>query len=64
MLFNLTTHASFPCKYPTFAIRCGEDKGPNFGNDELSAYYEPFNRDYACRSVTNDEGYNIPVNNR
>jgi hypothetical protein len=49
MLFNLTTHASFPCEKPSQAIWCRKDVGPYFGNvSELSAYNEPFNRKNAC----------------
>jgi hypothetical protein len=62
MLFNLTTHTSFPCIYPSYAIRCWKDIGPCFGSVELSALYEPFNKENACTSYTNDRGYNIPRN--
>ena len=62
MLFNLTTHASFPCKDPSHAIECSKDYGPHFGNRELLAYDEPFNKEYACWSWTNDVAYNIPRN--
>ena len=61
MLFNLTTHTSFPCKYPSRAILCSKDNGPYFGLRELSAY-EPFNKENACSSYTNDSGYSIPRN--
>jgi hypothetical protein len=54
MLFNLTTHASFPCKDPSRAIYCSKYKEPSFGNSELTALYEPFNEKNACRSYTND----------
>jgi hypothetical protein len=62
MLFNLTTHKSFPCIDPSWAIKCRKDWGPYFGNVELSAFDEPFNKENACRSYTNDSGYNIPRN--
>ena len=62
MLFNLTTHTSFPCKYPSDAIICRKDRGPYFGDIELSAWYEPFNKENACSSYTNDRGYSIPSN--
>ncbi len=62
MLFNLTTHTLFPCKDPSQAIRCRNDKGPYFGNVELSAWDEPFNEDNACSSLANGAGYNIPCN--
>ncbi len=62
MLFNLTTHTSFPCKDPSWAIRCWKDRGPNFGDVELSAWYEPFNKEKACCSYTNNSGYSIPRN--
>jgi hypothetical protein len=62
MLFNLTTHASFPCKDPSNAIICYEDRGPCFGiASDLSAWYEPFNKEKA-RSWTNYDGFNIPRN--
>jgi hypothetical protein len=62
MLFNLTTHASFQCKHPSYAISCSKDRGPSFGYNELSAVNEPFNKENACRSDTNDVAYNIPLN--
>jgi hypothetical protein len=62
MLFNLTTHASFPCKDPSRAIYCNKNIGPTFGIAELSAYWGPFNKEDACRSVTNGRAYNIPRN--
>jgi hypothetical protein len=62
MLFNLTTHASFPCKVPSRAIVCDKDRGPYFGFWELSAMYEPFNKENACWSYTNHYAYNIPRN--
>ncbi len=61
MLFNLTTHTSFPCKDPSEAIYCRKDRGPHFGDIELTAY-EPFNKENACSSFTNDYYYNIPRN--
>ena len=60
MLFNLTTHASFPCKEPDYAIWCNEDCGPSFGRDELS-WSGGFNEN-EYRSYTNEKGYNIPRN--
>jgi hypothetical protein len=62
MLFNLTTHTSFPCIDPSYAIGCKKDIGPYFGSLELSAYYEPFNKENACKSYTNDRSYKIPHN--
>ena len=62
MLFNLTTHASFPCKGPSSAIFCDKDYGPLFGREELKALVEPFNKENACISYTNDSAYNIPLN--
>jgi hypothetical protein len=62
MLFNLTTHASFPCKDPSKAIYCSKDRGPHFGYAELSAIDEPFNKENACYSWTNDSVYSIPEN--
>ena len=62
MLFNLTTHASFPCKQPLVAINCNTKKGPLFGYSDLSADYEPFNKKYACQSWTNHYGFDIPRN--
>jgi hypothetical protein len=62
MLFNLTTHASFPCKDPSYAIAYDKDRGPTFGGWELSAFFEPFNKANACVSYKNADGYNIPLN--
>jgi hypothetical protein len=62
MLFNLTTHASFPCIKPSYAIECSDYKGPDFGNGELSANSQPFNKEYACISFTNGGAYSIPRN--
>jgi hypothetical protein len=62
MLFNLTTHASFPCKDPSNAITCNKNLGPDFGSAELSAYHEPFNKENACSSWTNFSVYSIPRN--
>ena len=62
MLFNLTTHASFPCKDPSRAIYCYKDRGPYFGSWELIAANEPFNEENKCTSYTNDVAYNIPRN--
>jgi hypothetical protein len=62
MLFNLTTHASFPCKDPSRAILCRKDVGPYFGYySELSALNEPF-KEKACWSRTNEGVYSIPRN--
>jgi hypothetical protein len=42
-VFNLTTHAYFPCKDPSKAIRCYRyEGGPCFGYSELLAFGEPF----------------------
>ncbi len=57
MLFNLTTHKSFPCLKPSDAIKC---IGPTFGYYELSIIDEPFNLKNACMSM-HDEVYKIPV---
>ncbi len=62
MLFNLTTHTSLQCINPSYAIKCREDRGPYFGNIELSAWYEPFNKENACISYSNSSGYSIPRN--
>jgi hypothetical protein len=63
MLFNLTTHASFPCKKPSEAICCRKDAGPYFGHySELSALNEPFNKENACRSRTDYSAYSILEN--
>jgi hypothetical protein len=62
MLFNLTTHTSFPCIDPSRAIWCRKDRGPYFGDGELFALLEPFNKENACRSYTNGYGYKIPRN--
>jgi hypothetical protein len=63
MLFNLTTHTSFPCEDPSWAIKCSNDRGPHFGNwAELAPLLEPFNKENACRSWTNRTVYNIPSN--
>jgi hypothetical protein len=62
MLFNFTTHTSFPCNNPSEAIYCSKNYGPYFGSLELSAWDEPFNKENACSSWTNDSGYNIPQN--
>ena len=61
MLFNFTTHTSFPCKDPSEVIWCKKDRGPHFGGVELSAFDEPFNKKNACSSYTNGF-YNIPRN--
>jgi hypothetical protein len=44
------------------AITCRKDRGPSFGFVELSAFNEPFNKENACRSWTNEDVYNIPRN--
>ncbi len=62
MLFNFTTHTSFPCKKPSYAIFCEKVRGPFFGVPELSAFDEPFNQENACHSWTNNSGYSIPHN--
>ncbi len=63
MLFNLTTHTSFPCKDPSYAISCWKNNGPWFGGfSELSAFNEPFNKENACISFTELSGYEIPRN--
>jgi hypothetical protein len=62
MVFNLTTHASFPCENSSEAIYCFKAAGPSFGWHELAAWYEPFNKYGACISWTNPDGYNIPLN--
>ncbi len=62
MLFNFTKHISFPCNKPSEAIWCRKYIGPDFGDGELSAWYEPFNKKNACRSWTNNSGYSIPRN--
>jgi hypothetical protein len=62
MLFNLTTHASFPCKKPSNAIWCDKNEGPSFGNNDLSAHGEPLNKEDACWSWTNRSVYSIPEN--
>jgi hypothetical protein len=62
MVFNLTTHASFPCENSSEAIYCSKAAGPSFGWHELAAWYEPFNKYGACISWTNPDGYNIPLN--
>ena len=43
MLFNLTTHTSFPCLDHEEAIRCNKYDGPKFGNGELQVLHQPFN---------------------
>jgi hypothetical protein len=62
MLFNLTTHASFPCIKPSKAICCDKKYGPWFGNGELSAVHEPYNKENGCWSYKNGAVYNIPCN--
>jgi hypothetical protein len=60
MLFNLTTHASFPCIKPSMAIRCDKYRGPHFGYGELIADKEPYNKENACWSFPKGNAYNIP----
>jgi hypothetical protein len=63
MLLNLTKHASFPCKSPSFAIYCSKDLGPSFGLfSVLKAREEPFNKENACYSMPSDTTYNVPYN--
>ena len=59
MLFNLTTQQLFKCQYHQLAIRCKKDTGPCFGNRELLALNQPFNKDNACLSDANEDGYQI-----
>jgi hypothetical protein len=61
MLFNLTTQTSFPCKDPSRAILCSDDRGPFFGDVELSAC-EPFNQRNSVFTHTNNTIYKIPRN--
>ncbi len=63
MLFNLTTHTSFPCKDPYGATTCRKVIGPFFGGRELSAS-EPFNEERACCSKANRVVYKIPRNSK
>ena len=60
MVFNLTTHASFPYKGPS---KCPwlVKGGPFFGDHELSAYEEPFNKENTCKSYTNEKAFRIPM---
>ena len=60
-LFNLTRSRHFPIKDIRAAIRCQPDIGPAFGNKELNAGLEPFNRKDNCMAVANELGYNIPI---
>ena len=62
MLLNLTTHKSFP-KLNSPAITCWKDKGPSFGNWDLAASEEPFNKEGSCLSIPNEDCYNISRNN-
>jgi hypothetical protein len=59
-LFNLTQQQHFPVLYHTHAVRCGRNKGPSFGDIELVAWHQPFNKDYACNSFVRRSGYTIP----
>jgi hypothetical protein len=64
MLFNLSKQSHFPNKRTGKEIYCSSNIGPCFnGGDgsELSAAYEPFNGDNACRSYAKKPGYDIPV---
>jgi hypothetical protein len=60
MIFNLTTHVSFPCKDSSHAILCDKNCGPWFGNMELAVFGEPFNKEDSGTSYTNNFAYNIP----
>ena len=44
------------------AIFCDKNRGPCFGETELSAYYEPFNKKNACSSYAKRYNYCIPYN--
>ncbi len=63
VVFNLTTHRSFPVNKGGDAITCGKSWGPTFGGgwSELSALNEPFNADKVCQSWANRDSYSIPV---
>jgi hypothetical protein len=61
MLFNLTSCRHFPSQKYGNEIRCSREIGPTFGNDELGAYFEPFNGDSSCSSFANRNSFNIPV---
>ena len=61
MLFNLTTQQLFKCQYHDWAIRCKKNRGPEFGLSELNALLEPFNKDNACWSNANKDGYQIEM---
>jgi hypothetical protein len=63
MLFNLTTQQLFKCIKHHWAIRFYKDYGPWFGNSELLALLQPFNRDNACLSSANRDGYQIEMDN-
>jgi hypothetical protein len=63
VLFNLTTHTSFTCRRPELAVVSFKDRGPYFGDfAELSPFYEPFNKENACLSMTHNTCYFIPQN--
>ncbi len=61
MLFNLSCSRHFPSKKYGKEIRCSKEIGPTFGNDELGAYFEPFNGEGNCSSFANRNSYGIPV---
>ena len=61
MLFNLTTHTSFPCEDHEEAIRCNKYSGPIFGIGELRVLNKPFTRDNACWSRGDGSVYRIPI---
>ena len=59
MLFNLTTRYTVKCVNQVWAIICAKVYGPAFGNCELLALHQPFNKDNACCSNANVLGYRI-----
>ena len=64
MLFNLSKQSHFPNKRTGKEIYCSSTYGPCFrggGNNELSAWIEPFNGVNRCISYANFSGYAIPV---
>ncbi len=42
-------------------IRCRSDRGPRYGDGELSATDEPFNGYQSCYSFADEYGYRIPL---
>jgi hypothetical protein len=60
MIFNLATNKFFKCKKHEWAIGCGKNYGPYFGNGELIAL-EPFNEVSNCRSAAKKEAYGIKI---